>query len=333
VKVDGGVVRTATTVVVSEKPSAMPADIAQNPYITSSSSSSYVAPGARLENERYVLATPTNPYHGYMSRHNVSFHTEWTLVQHVSRSGTITWDEITMVDVQRLTSEDADVVLADVEARVADTSRPRSSRRRDAVALEAAREEADIQSNTRRGVGSYDKDWPYGGNIVYSIAVDLADKARSSERVQILQQSPPSPTNPYRSPRKRDGLSDETSNPFGMMASNKPPPDLKFTTTMQKARLGGKSYRLARRFGSRRIVTFKISSRIRTQHNVVDMFAGRIMLVMGRTYRAFWATPEGDNVFAIETGDELPEGLTRVGPPMPAFQDLMARECSWKVPS
>jgi hypothetical protein len=78
-------------------------------------------------------------------------------------------------------------------------------------------------------------------------------------------------------------------------------------------------------------LSFKVSKKIKDRHKVKDMLLGRVLLVLGRSYRAFWATPEGDNVFAVETGDVMPIGWRRVAEQkMPSWMDMMARK--WSSP-
>lgn len=236
-----------------------------------------------------------------------------------------------MSDLARVTVDSPEDVVRSVEIRMAGNGDPVGS---SVVAdlqtmrlnLEAEREDVDIDSAVPQGIGSDDTKWPYGGNIAYSFNVELAKTAAS--RVKLLPTAPPSPTNIYRSPRKQRAVGpfDTPDNPLGPIATRNASSEMNFTVTIQKPRFAGKSFRLARRFGSRRIVTFKIHRKVRAEHNVVDLFSGRVLLVMGRTYRAFWVTPEGDNVFAIETGDELPDGLMRVGRSMQSFEDTMSRK-------
>lgn len=91
----------------------------------------------------------------------------------------------------------------------------------------------------------------------------------------------------------------------------------------------GKSFRLARRFGSRRVVTFKLKDCVQKHRNqLLDLFMGRIFVLFGRSYRAVWAPPDRDSVIAVEMGDELEGVILRPreapDPLMPRFADLMA---------
>jgi hypothetical protein len=61
----------------------------------------------------------------------------------------------------------------------------------------------------------------------------------------------------------------------------------------------------------------------------MELFRGRVFVVLGRTYRALWSPPDRDNVFAVETGDQV-SGLFRAWtsePEMPSFEELLASEC------
>jgi hypothetical protein len=209
------------------------------------------------------------------------------------------------------------------------------------IKLEAELEDTDIACGmSAQGTGSRER--PYGGRIMYSFLIDKA--TRAGPRVQLL--APVATTAPIaigsgtsngfhrdRDPQSMHaGPTDNADNPLGIVSATAPThPAAKypFTITMQPPRMTGKSFRLARAIGSRRVLSFKISKKIRHEQRaqIKGMFAGKVLLVLGRAYRAFWATPEGDNVFAVETGDELPRGWKRpVEPAMPGFLDLMARE-------
>jgi hypothetical protein len=178
--------------------------------------------------------------------------------------------------------------------------------------------------------------------ITYSFLIEPASSSASS--VQLLTPEPPaSPTNIYRtkaSSKQMDvaGLSCKLSmadpdNPFDTDTRRRDT-TFPFAMVMQPPRMGGKSFRLTRAFASRRIISFKISKKLKKdKFKVRDMLLGRVLLVLGRTYRAFWATPEGENVFAVETGDQMPSGWRRQLDErnMPSFMDMMAREPSFFI--
>lgn len=89
----------------------------------------------------------------------------------------------------------------------------------------------------------------------------------------------------------------------------------------------GKSSRIARELGPGRILTIKIPSKA-SRAELRDLLEGTILIVLGRPFRALFATPDGKRVYAVETNDILP---TRFAPRpesrmVVSFQDLLRRE-------
>ena len=335
----------------------IPTDVAQK--------AAWVPPRPKGEDERYLLVTPSHSNQAHLNKY-VPFHTQFELAHLIARSNKIKWSDVGFEDLAPLHAKTTVSgpkvveVVRQIEQRTRmqqslkrTFSRANSStvsislatpptegndRQMQRIRKEAEIEEADIHAGTP-GSGPSTRERPYGGQITYSFLIEKATDI--DQRVRLLPPPPPvSPiTSMYRqSPRRSHqpaprpstpGPTDTPDNPLGIMSDTRTT-DFPFSMTIQAPRMAGKSFRLARAFGSRRVLSFKISKKLRGERGKVrEMLEGRVLLVLGRTYRAFWATPEGDNVFAVETGDEMPSGWKRPGGAvMRSFMEIMARELS-----
>lgn len=90
---------------------------------------------------------------------------------------------------------------------------------------------------------------------------------------------------------------------------------------LSPADLPGKSFRLARRFGSRRILVFKLKGTGAQRRRAMDLFVGRRLVLFGRCYRAFWAPPDRDAIIALEVSDSA---VSVYDPAVPSFEQYLA---------
>jgi hypothetical protein len=106
-----------------------------------------------------------------------------------------------------------------------------------------------------------------------------------------------------------------------------------FTMRLKVPCLSDRSFRLARRFGSRRILTFDLRIKGRKDKQAFfDLFKGTCFELFGRTFRAFHAPQDGESVLAIETSEIVEEpvdprkaviGKLRRDPAMLSFVGFM----------
>jgi hypothetical protein len=114
-----------------------------------------------------------------------------------------------------------------------------------------------------------------------------------------------------------------------------------FTMRLKVPCLSDRSFRLARRFGSRRILTFDLRIKGRKDKQAFfDLFKGTCFELFGRTFRAFHAPQDGESVLAIETSEMVKEpvdprkavvGKLRRDPAMLSFVGFMDCECGLGV--
>jgi hypothetical protein len=105
---------------------------------------------------------------------------------------------------------------------------------------------------------------------------------------------------------------------------------LGFSMELRPASMTGKSFHLARKFGSRRILQFKFAdiSNPQARQEMFDLFNGRKFVLAGRVYRAWSAATDKSAVVAIEVDHSIP-GVTigsrmpRMDPDMPSFLEQL----------
>jgi hypothetical protein len=166
------------------------------------------------------------------------------------------------------------------------------------------REEDAISKGLILGSPFDDSDANYGGKIAYSIVV------RPETRFQSQVVMPDVPKPPEFEPFK--------GKPRGYRTNSLP-----CSMSLCEPDMPGKSFRLARRFGSRRIISFKLRD-FRSSHDPMSLFVGRILVVCGRTFRAIWAPPDRDAVFAVETSES--GDVVATGELAPSFAQWIASE-------
>jgi len=155
---------------------------------------------------------------------------------------------------------------------------------------EVDREEESIRDDDMRGVGNDSPDWPFGGKISYSITVKPC-ASRSDDRVSTGLGSyvPPTRCFPFKS--GCNGPVDPPGNPFSPCAGpdeSSPSADrLPFSMSLQAPDMPGKSFRLARRFGSRRVITFKLKEcGQKNRQQLLELFMDRVFILFGRAFCA-----------------------------------------------
>jgi hypothetical protein len=255
--------------------------------------------------QRTVLVVSRNPLQDHMSRLGVNFAVQWELERLISRHATLTWDDIRPDDLEPLAGPAAEVMSkvdnifalalarggegegAEAASRYTDTAASAFIPRRQKMLIEIDREEMSIARGDLKGVYNNDRDWSYGGKIAYTIVVRPAS-LRSPDCIVLADVDALSPE--LEADRFLRGPAPAISN------------KLPFSMTLCPPTMPGKSFRLARRFGSRRIVSFKLKDfkSNADKDRLMDLFVGRKFELLGKTYRAIWAPPDNDTVFALE---------------------------------
>lgn len=238
----------------------------------------------------------------------------------LARHPDLTWDDIEPKNLSAMVGSAADVIprlgqlLAAVEARgmAVDEETPvlLTDRRRVKLYGEMDGEEEILRSED---FGSLDGTLTCNGRIAYSIIV-RPSKPRDMDKLLLGDMEPPKDIPPSQAAPK-----DWRSNL------------LPFKMTLCEPDMPGKSFRLARRFGSRRIISFKLRDFAwGNTKDAMSLFVGRILDVLGRPYRAFWAPPDRDSVFAVEMSDPGPRYLLHSV--MPTFAEFLSSESATPDP-
>jgi hypothetical protein len=183
---------------------------------------------------------------------------------------------------------------------------------------EVDREENSIRAQVGKGLLSDDRDWPCGGKISYTIYVCpvCPVTAKSSEialdsRIQLYTPIPEPPTVSALSTLRQKqaiftpgpGPVDRVDKPVGPSSRKVVAPlYMPFSMTLGPPKMSGKSFRLARRFGSRRILdfVFKDIKKQKERQAMSELFVGRQFALFGRIYRAIWAPADKSALFAVE---------------------------------
>ncbi|WVQ93483.1 hypothetical protein IAU59_000557 [Kwoniella sp. CBS 9459] len=299
----------------------------------------------------WINVTP-NPYQAIFAKHDIWFHVQWEFARMIEQHPTVTWADIELADIRDLKGPASDVIptmegiisaaakrkLGDDDLRPEGTfKKPTSITERKArILAEVDHEEDSIRKGDMRGLGNDSLAWSYGGKLVYTVAVCPTEfkseftRSESRSRVEAAPQ-------PIRSrsmsrtcssfSRTHSGPTDPADNPLRPGAMD--PDAFPFKLILRAPDMPGKSYRLARRFGSRRIINFKLKDvPYNSREKVLEMFVGKIFIIFGRPYRALWAPAGSDSVFAIETNEEV-SGMSpyrqSLLPEMPSFEGLLSR--------
>lgn len=291
--------------------------------------SSWVPRPALPAAERDVLVVPVNPHQDELYRRQTPFYVQWEISRLIIKHPTVAWADVTTEDFDFFRLPDAALQVAawleGIARRkagidVGDTGSRRMSEtisgRRRRMLLELQKEDESILKNDLRGVLSADPDWRYGGKVAFVVTVSPAT-GRPSDKILL-----PGVTVPATEP---GGF-----NPFVDSTNAKITNTLPFLMSLNAPDIPGKSFRLARRFGSRRVLQFRLKGfkSAADKSRLKDLFVGRRFLLFGRTYRALWSPPDRDSVFAIET----PEGYQGPDAVMPTFSEVLASEQAASIP-
>ncbi|WWC96884.1 hypothetical protein V866_003759 [Kwoniella sp. B9012] len=341
---------TSTTTLTSVTPST---SISTIPSALPSRPASLPSPQADFHCARSpAIEVTTSRYTAMLNKSKVKFHFQWELERMISQHDTLTWDQIEIGDLHEFKDQSSlgmihliDDTLRKAEARLLGSEpinvlRREISERKAMLLTEVDREEDSIMANDLRGVGNESVDWPYGGKIQYTLSVQLASRGEECTELLTEHISPSQANNPY---RVRRPFERNHSAPSGSTRNHSNPPHthIKTITTFSETRsfpfkfelrppeMPGKSFRLARRFGSRRCISLKTKDiPLGKRKELQDMLVGRRLIILGRPYRAFWATADGENVMLVEMPEEG-SGIVTKGredePKMPSFHELLYR--------
>nr|XP_031858493.1 uncharacterized protein CI109_006138 [Kwoniella shandongensis]KAA5525565.1 hypothetical protein CI109_006138 [Kwoniella shandongensis] len=292
--------------------------------------------------DRLVRVTAPNGYQAMLYKFGIQFHVQWELERLINQSNDLDWSDFRPSDFIPLrgpalkATKSFDRVLAMVKERKLGRvdnapSAPNEnqvSEKKARLLQEVDREENSIVAGDMKGVGNDCIDWPYGGKIVYTIAVVPIESKPYSARNGLTR------TNSNGSfsglTARSIGPIDTSDNPLGPRAFSYSPTSALFSFQLRPPSMPGKSHRLARRFVSRRIITFKIKDCLpKYREQVLGLFIGKVFVVFGRPYRALCAPADGEAIFAIETADEgigILRNFFSTEPKMPMFAGILASE-------
>jgi hypothetical protein len=297
---------------------------------------------ARPEGEQTVLVHPINQYQQLFWQRDIQFHVQWELQRRMAQQNIFDWDDLDVSDLVILQGNVAEAlpkielvmqagaqraawkqedelgthltvsVLRAREKEISMILQSQPYTGSDAVrrmCTEADREERSIRAQDGNGSYSDDPDWKYGGKLIYTVYIRPVEKQKKGR--------------PAEDGRSRIGLyrHNETDSPT----------QLGFSMELRPPTMTGKSFHLARKYGSRRILNFKFADikGPKARQEMFDLFEGRRFCLAGRVYRAWSAATDKSSCVAIEVNDLIP-GLTiprtikRNDPPMPSFIEQLA---------
>lgn len=279
----------------------------------------------RAEAERYLLVTPQNPYQAFAFNHDIRFHTQWELEYALNLCG-LSYDDIRL---DQLGSLDGPTEIA--SAKIAPLLEEICTKKGDTEAAEIAkkygqndaarrlrhevdREEEEL-SRARKGKGKEVPigERPYGGKISYAVLIDhygaRSKNPRPDESAPWIRPpdiKPTSPVDPKTPARRGAGPQDDLSNPLGIASKAQAAKKPSFLAFLDPPQMPGKSSRIARELGPGRVITLKIPPKA-SQAQLRELLEGTVLVVLGRPFRALWAHPDGQRVYAVETNDVLPK--------------------------
>ena len=297
---------------------------------------------ARPEGEQTVLVHPINQHQQLFWQRDVQFHVQWELQRRMAQQSIFGWDDLDVSDLVILQGSVAEAIpkielvmhagaqraawkqedelgtrltvstLRSRESEITKILQSQPHTGSDAVrriCTEADREERSIRAQDEKGSYSDDPDWKYGGKLIYTVYIRPVEKDRRGRPAADSR----SPIELYR------------------QIETYPPTSLQFSMELRPTTMTGKSFHLARKYGSRRVLNFKFAD-IKAPSARKEMFGlleGRRFVLLGRVYRAWWAATDKSSCIAIEVDDSIP-GLTvpdtikRNDPKMPSFIDQLA---------
>jgi hypothetical protein len=297
---------------------------------------------ARPEEEQTVLVHPVNQHQQLFWQRDIRFHVQWELQRRMAQQNFVGWDDLDVSDLvilqgsvaealpkielvmqagaQRAAWKEEDelgtpLTISDLRARKKEVSMILQSQpytgsdatRR--TCTEADREELSIRAKDGKGSYSEDPDWKYGGKLIYTVYIRSVEKEKKGR---------PAADSRSRIELYRQNVTDS-------------PTQLGFSMELRPPTMTGKSFHLARKYGSRRILNFKFADikGPKARQEMFDLFEGRRFCLAGRVYRAWSAATDKSSCVAIEVNDSIP-GLTipatmkRNDPEMPSFIDQLA---------
>lgn len=313
-----------------------------SPTRTTSSSSCLSKTVADPSNDRRDLTVYVVPRDGskLLSGHNdILFHVQWELERMVARHKELAWSDFQAGDFTPLRQASAAVatprIPAIIEAVVqrklgtfpeTPSTTSCGTDRQSRLLAEVDFEEQAIRDNVNEGLLSNNPFWAHGGKLCYTVAVQPLENEKKDLIKGVLIHR--STTSGRSSPAEADS-SNTSDSPFALSKPADLNERLLFAMTLQPPAMTGKSFRLARRYGSRRVLNFKFKSPKKEDDRVqmYNLFAGRRFVLFGRVFRALWSPPDKDGVFAIEVGESIDDATRppagQQDPKMPSFLELL----------
>ncbi|KAL1406355.1 hypothetical protein Q8F55_008054 [Vanrija albida] len=184
--------------------------------------------------------------------------------------------------------------------------------------------EEDLIRKGNEALSAFDEDnrlWNYGGRLVY--AVNVIYDPRGVRTIDTH----PTPVAARRANSFSDRPIDTSDNPMGPSAADTQTVGFPFRFELRPVDPPTKSTHLARRYGSRRVLTLRIRDLARdTRPQLFQMLLGRGLILFGRVFRVMWIPPEAETAIAIQT-DEVAPGLPNLPyePLMPSLMELISR--------
>jgi len=261
--------------------------------------------------EAFVEILPKN---SYQKRLNdiVNFYVQWELERHVQDTKAVSWDDFTFDDFEAMAGSASDIIpripsfVRWVHERKNGMERS-GQLKGDAylvpappLCTEMDMEETSIVKGDLRGLGNDDPQWSYGGKLVFCVSVE------------------PGRTRPMRLGSVNGNGAAEDDNPFNTTV------EWPFSFKLRQIEQPGKSTRLARRYGSRRILSIRFGQIPQhARRRLFHMLVGRGLVLFGRVFRMIWIQPDSDSGVAVET-NEQPPGSPALQPPlMPSILQLL----------
>jgi hypothetical protein len=296
---------------------------------------------SRPEEEQTVLVHPINRYQQLFWQRDIRFHVLWELQRRMAQQNIVVWGDLNVSDLAILQGSVADAVPkielvmqagaqraiwkqedqlgtrptgSKLRAREAEISKILESQpytgsdaaRR--MCTEADREELSIRAKDGKGSYSDDPDWKYGGKLIYTVYIRPVEKGKKA----------------------RPAADDRPRIELHRQIETDSPTRLGFSMELRPPTMTGKSFHLARKYGSRRILNLKFADikSPKARQEMFDLFDGRRFVLAGRVYRAWSAATDKSSCIAIEVNDSIP-GLPlpvskRTDPTMPCFIDQLA---------
>lgn len=255
----------------------------------------------------YLEVIPRNPYQAYLNN-NVSYFVQWELERQLLLAG-LTWDNVRFEDLEVLRGDavtampSVPLVVQKIGARETKLVEANMSPISTRTLIEIDQEERSIMDQDLRGVHNDSRDWSYGGKLM--LAVNLEYDTH--------------PTTPHNSAGSfADG------NPFA--------PVWPFNMQLQPIEMPGRSNRLARRFGSRRLLYLRFGSVPRQQRDLVfGLFRGHGLVLFGRVFRVVYIPTDSDTAIAVQVDEEAPGAPALREPKVFSFLQLLGGELSGRA--